>query len=183
MRLSATEPQFHNKNINFCGNKNPKFVSDKYFGWMYKINGVHQRAILGGSALLLQTPIDYYNPKADEKTRNYSTMKTLVKIIVGTIVGVGVRALGIKYAEHLTKDPKKLISKVKNPEISKELKRILGNSDDKESFEANLGTLMGVVAVFLSNFTIDMPLAKFAIGKTSQALNLSEDKHKEDKDA
>lgn len=182
MRLSTSERQFNNnKDIKFCGNNNPKFVSDKYFAWMRNINGAHQRAILGATALLLQPPIDYYNPRADEKTRKFSTMKTLVKVVVGTLVGVAVRALGIKYAKHLTKSPEKLISKIKDPKIAQNLRKIMKNTDDKQSFEANLGTLFGVVAVFLSNFTIDMPLAKFAIQATTEKLNLSEDKPKEDK--
>jgi len=185
MRLSATETQLNNnKDIKFCGNNGPKFISDKSFDWMKNINGAQQRAVMGATAIVLQPPIDYYNPNADEKTRNFSTMKTIVKVVVGTLVGVGVRYAGIKYAKSLTKTPErfeKLIEKVKDIKIKEKLKDIMKKPHKKEIFENNLGTLMGVIGVLLANFTIDMPLAKFAIEKMSQKLNLSVDKPKEDK--
>lgn len=181
MYLSPLETKLNNKDVKFCGNNGTRFIQDKHFSWMNNLTGVHQRAILGGTALLMQPPIDYLNPRTDEKTRKFSVMKTIVKTLVGTLVGVSVRHLGIKYAQHLTKDPQKLIQKVADPKVKERLIKIMKDPNKKDTFTAQLGTLMGVVAVFISNFTIDMPLAKFAIEKSSEKLNLSADKPKEDK--
>lgn len=183
MRLSATETQLNNnKDIKFCGNNGTKFISDKPFDWMRNLNGASQRAIMGATAIVLQPPIDYYNPMADEKTRKYSTMKTIVKVLVGTAVGVSVRALGIASSKYLTKgNGEKLIKKIKNEKLREELKQILQDKTSKNKLVANLSTLIGFGAVIVSNFTIDMPLAKFAIEKASKSLNFSMDKPKEDK--
>lgn len=178
MRISKAEPQFNNKNIKFCGNKDPKFISDKSFWWMHNINGAHQRGIIGLTALFLQTPLDYFNPMSDKKTREFSTAKTVVKIVVGTLVGVAVRALGVKYTKKMTET---LIKKVKNSKIKDSIAKTMADEESKTRFENNLGTILGLVGVFLTNFTLDMPLAKFAIQKTTEKLNLSEEKSEEAK--
>ena len=181
MHLSPLETQVNNKDVRFCGKDGTRFIQDKHFSWMNDMNGAEQRAIMGATALVLQPPIDYFNPRTDEKTRKFSVMKTVVKTLVGTGVGVAVRYAGIRYAKYLKKKPEKLKSMVKDIEVKKQLTKIMNDKNKTKTFINQLGTLMGVVAVFISNFTIDMPLAKFAIEKTSLKYNLSADKPKEDK--
>jgi hypothetical protein len=171
-----------NNNPNFGGGKT-KFVSTKHFDWMHKLNGTHQRMILGGTAIVTQPLIDYYNPMADEKTRQFSVLKTIIKIVVGTVVGTAVRHVGMKYAKSLTKDAAgqaKVLSKIKNPETSAKLKQIFADPHKKENFESNMGTIIGLMGVIVADFTFDLPLAKKSIDVGTKFLGLSDPKKKKE---
>lgn len=171
MQLSAVTAG--KTNTNFGRAKSAKFVSDKSFKWMENINGVHQRAILGVTALATQPVIDYHNPRADEETRKYSVLKTVVKIVVGAVVGCAVRYGAIKMAEKMVKNPKKLISKVKSPELKKSLKKTLDDPDKSKKFAGNFGTILGIIGVVAADVLIDMPLAKFLIEKSADKFGLT----------
>lgn len=183
MRLSALQAETksnkqNNSHMNFKGaqasaTKNAKFISDKSYAWMESINGVQQRAILGVASIATQPFIDYYNPKADEKTRKYSVLKTIVKIVVGAGVGCAVRAGAIKMAKNMIQKPNnKFLEKIKNPELKKQMGEWFNDKKKKEVFTGNFGTILGIVGVVAADLLIDMPVAKFLIEKSAKKMNL-----------
>ncbi len=78
------------------------------------INGWQNRAIYGASALISQPFFDYKNPNVDKTTQKYSLVKTLIKIGVGTSVGIASRSVFQKIGENLYKK-----GKFKFPKIAK----------------------------------------------------------------
>ncbi|MDD3420511.1 MAG: hypothetical protein PHE78_07950 [Candidatus Gastranaerophilales bacterium] len=159
-----------NNNTNFSGKT--RFIPTKSFDWMSNLDGTHQRIILGGTALVTQPVIDYYNPMADEKTRKFSVLKTVIKIVVGTVVGTSVRHVGMMYARKVTKG-NKFLEKIKNPALKKDLTKIFSNEKDKKNFIGNFGTILGLMGVIVADFTFDMPLAKAAIDIGTKMFGLS----------
>ncbi len=115
-----------------------------------KIAGPQNRLILGVSALASQPFIDYFNKNVDENTRKYSVCKTLAKIIVGTIVGVTVRSLAIKYSANL----------LKSVDISHVLPDVLRNLKSRKMLQNTIGDILGLGVCLFSNFLIDAPLTK-----------------------
>ncbi|MDD3150023.1 MAG: hypothetical protein PHV68_04240 [Candidatus Gastranaerophilales bacterium] len=75
-----------------------KDVTDKIGKWS-TLNCDTQRLIMGVAALSTQPLIDYNNKNVDKTTRNYSVARTILKIIVGTTVGVIVRRAALKWAK------------------------------------------------------------------------------------
>jgi len=61
----------------------------------------HQRLVLGIASISSQPFFDYYNKNVDQETRNYSAVRTVAKIIVGTTEGCLVRFLAIKYGKKI----------------------------------------------------------------------------------
>jgi len=128
------------------GAKPAKFIAEK----VSKIAGPGNRFILGISALASQPFFDYYNKNVDEKTRKYSTCKTISKIVVGTTVGVIVRALTIKYSG-------KLLNHI---DLTKIASDALTNKETKELIQKSIGDILGLVVCLFTNFLIDAPLTK-----------------------
>ena len=60
------------------------------------------RLIMGATAILAQPTIDYYNHRVDKETREVSRLRTIAKIIAGTLVGIGVRGSCYKLVEKMT---------------------------------------------------------------------------------
>jgi hypothetical protein len=115
-----------------------------------KIAGHHQRLFLGITAILSQPFIDYFNPLVDKDTRKHSTIRTVVKIIVGTAVGVAVRKLCIVASKPLLE--KGIIKPL--------TKGVLENNEKLQQYANQLGTFMGVIVSLFTNFAIDMPFTK-----------------------
>ena len=115
-----------------------------------KLAGPENRLILGVSALASQPFIDFYNKSVDEETRKYSTCKTIAKIIVGTTVGVIVRALTIRYAANL----------LKSIDVSNVAPDILKNPESRKIFQKTIGDILGLGVCLFTNFFIDAPLTK-----------------------
>ena len=115
-----------------------------------KLAGPENRLILGVSALASQPFIDFYNKSVDEETRKYSTCKTVAKIIVGTTVGVIVRALAIRYSAAL----------IKNVDVSKVAPDILKKAESRKILQNTIGDLLGLGTCLFTNFLIDAPLTK-----------------------
>ncbi|MDD3594442.1 MAG: hypothetical protein PHX18_07435 [Candidatus Gastranaerophilales bacterium] len=127
------------------GEKSMKFVNRAL-----KIAGPEQRLILGATAICSQPLIDYYNRNVDDKTRKYSVCRTVSKIIAGTVVGVSVRYLAIKYASRFIKLPD--VTRVK-PEVFKTLQ-------DRSNLQKSLGDIIAIGVMLFTNFLIDAPLTK-----------------------
>lgn len=202
MRLSQVKAENkNNSQMNFGGVqgtatkavKEPfKMPFNKTYSWMSSANGVHQRLVLGVASIATQPFIDYYNPKADEKTRKYSVLKTVVKIVVGTTVGCLVRKGAIELTNSLVKDSKKFTSGIKNPEAKKNIEKWLAfkkdasgkvlkdekgkdiPTDKRKQFVGNLGTIFGIIGVVAADLAIDMPVAKFLIEKSAKKFKLEE---------
>jgi len=115
-----------------------------------KLAGPENRLILGVSALASQPFIDYYNKEVDEKTRKYSVCKTIAKIVVGTTVGVIVRALAIKYSANL----------LKSVDVSKIAPTVLRKPESRKILQNTIGDILGLTICLFSNFLIDAPLTK-----------------------
>ena len=114
------------------------------------IAGPESRLILGVSALATQPFIDYYNKNVDEKTRKYSVCKTISKIIVGTTVGVIVRALAIKYSAKL----------LRAVDVTKSLPDALKSARSRKVLQSTIGDILGIGVCLFTNFLIDAPLTK-----------------------
>lgn len=127
-----------------------KKTTDVLSKYATKIAGPENRLILGVSALASQPFIDYYNNKVDEKTRKYSVCKTVAKIIVGTTVGVIVRAAAIKYSARF----------IKSVDVSKIKPDVLKNENSRKILQKTIGDILGLVTCVFTNFLIDAPLTK-----------------------
>ena len=64
-----------------------------------KLTPAGQRLALGVTGLFMQTAIDYNNRNVDQKTRNFSAVRTAVKMVVTATGGVLFRELGQKAGE------------------------------------------------------------------------------------
>ncbi len=117
------------------------------------------RLIVGGTALLTQPAIDYYNHRVDEETRTISRNRTIAKILAGTAVGVLVRGWcynivnkmtdtnsSSKYSKYLI--PEKFAEKLKNAEYLK-------------NHKSALATCIALGIMSITNFILDAPLTTF----------------------
>lgn len=181
MRLSTAEQRYcqnSNNNMSFSGTR---YLPKKYFDRLTHMSSFDQRLAIGAGTLLCQPPIDYFNPMTDEKTRKFSVIKTVVKILVGTATGLLIRKGGMILAERQLKDSEKFISKIKDKKIASKMKEICADDHKKKQFISNYGTVLGLLGVFIGDFTFDMPVAKFGIQFASDIFGLSEYEKKEGK--
>ena len=122
------------------------------------------RGIMGATAIVLQPPIDYFNPSVDKETRKISVCRTFAKIIAGTSVGMLVRGLSYKLIEKLTdfssnsEYSKKLIPK-------KLLKKFAGDQVLLSNHRTALSYGLAFIAMCFTNFLIDAPLTLFLTNK------------------
>ena len=128
--------------------RKPIFIPDQIIEKGSQVNGWQQRAVTGIVSLLSQPTIDLLNPFPDKETKKYSILKTIVKVVVGTSVGVFVRMKSQKLATFLVKTGKMAISDKRNSNIY------------NKQFIDNLAMLFGVIACCFTNFLLDMPLTK-----------------------
>lgn len=165
---------------------NNKVVKDS-LTWAGKcLHAPEQRLILGATALATQPFIDLNNKEVDEDTRKLSAARTVAKIIAGTIVGVGVRYLGIKAVKAFSKcdfiykgDSKDFITRIIPdakrgfltptsfrggvfPMATAEVERRL------EKYRKAMGTLTATIAMVATNFLLDAPLTKYLTGVFQQ---------------
>lgn len=195
MRLSTSEQRYSQckNNINFSG---ARYFPKKPFCWFNNFDGLKQRASLGVAALAFQPAIDYFNPMTDEKTRKFSVLKTIVKVVVGTISGLLVRGAVIKLINKSIPDIskftkgsdgfkkaeeklKKFTNNIKDAKLRETVNNIFKDSDKKKKFTDNLATVVGLIAVGIGDFTVDMPIAKAAIQITADAFGMTEYNKKE----
>jgi hypothetical protein len=95
-------------------------INDEFNTW-------HQRLALGIASISTQPFYDYFNKNVDQDTREYSAMRTVAKIIVGTTEGCLVRALAIKYGGRY------VLNKFKKPEFAENLIKSLEKVKKKNS--------------------------------------------------
>lgn len=113
------------------------------------INGWQNRTVYGVSALLAQPFFDYKNPSVDKETRKYSLTKTLIKIIVGTSVGLLSRVPFQKLGENLYE---KGLFKSENFALEK---------IDKARFKSCVGNVFSIIGAVLAMFSIDIIISNF----------------------
>src|SRR5574344_3033366 len=106
------------------------------------INGWQNRAIYGASAILSQPFFDYKNPNVDKTTQKYSLVKTLIKIIVGTSVGIASRSVFQKWGENLYKKGKFQFKNIKN-------------LDEKKACRC-VGNTFAIIGAILAMFSVDI---------------------------
>ena len=133
--------------------RKPIFIPDKMVEAGSKVNGWQQRAVTGAVSLLCQPTIDLLNP---------FIMKTIVKVIVGTSVGVCVR-MGTQ----------KLARKLFNKGIPG-LQHVSDGNVQNKQFIDNAAMLFGVIACFFTNFMFDMPLTKKGMNWCIKKFKLNE---------
>lgn len=136
--------------------------------WFGGLNTMHNRLILGVTGIAIQPFIDLNNKKVDEKTRKVSVARTVAKILVGTATGVAVRGacielLGKKCSQLGLKEAKGFYGKLKTlfvPNVP-EIKNLTKPNQAYRDYQNAIGTFLGLIAMCITNFAIDMPLTKF----------------------
>lgn len=145
------------------------------------ISGWEQRGVLGITAIVSQPFIDYNNKSVDKKTRKYSTAKTIVKIVVGTMVGMAARYATVRHAKSMVKKgilklPFEETAKKSTEQIKEFFKTEAGeklfNSDKTKKYINTAGTLLGVLLTLVTNFAIDMPLTKWGTNMMAEKFNV-----------
>lgn len=172
-RNNAPPPQSRSS-VSFSGRKGGTILPEGLISLCQNVDGFKQRLALGVAALIFQPIIDYYNPMADEKTRKYSVLKSVVKAVVGTTTGLLIRGLVRKQVVKSLEKPDKFLSRIKDPKLASSVKEILNDASKKARFTDNFATVCGLVGVAIGDFTFDMPLARFSIHKTADVLGMSE---------
>lgn len=128
------------------------------------MEGWQQRAVLGGAAIMTQPFIDLNNQSVDKETRKYSAVKTAVKIVIGTSMGVATRYL---FGTALVK-----CSKFIGPTASSFIK--IPADVNVKDFEKGVSTFVGCIGTVISTFLIDKPLTNPAINASLKFFNVSE---------
>jgi hypothetical protein len=136
----------------------------------------NNRAIMGATALILQPTIDAHNHKVDKETREVSRIRTISKIVVGTLVGIAVRGSCYKIVDKMTNiKGKSSISKKLLPTDTKLLNDLLKYNDLLANHKNAISTGLAILAMCVTNFAIDAPL-------TTYLTNFLNDKRKERKE-
>ena len=127
-------------------------------------NPALNRLIMGGTAIVTQPVIDYYNHRVDEETREVSRNRTIAKIIAGTTVGILVRGSAYKLVKEMTnlkgkgKYAKSLIPKTY-------LRKFVRNPKLLKNYQNALSTTIALLVMCITNFVIDAPLTTFLTNK------------------
>lgn len=136
-----------------------------FLRWIPKhFSSPHQRAILGITALCTQPFIDLHNKHIKKEDKPVAVARTIAKIIVGTTVGICLRAAAIKAVKNFTKTvsdgkysqcllPKHVVEKLaKNPKSIVDAYLL--------NYRNGLGTFIGTMGGLFMNFLVDAPLSK-----------------------
>ena len=136
----------------------------------------NNRAIMGATALVLQPTIDAHNHNVDKETREVSRIRTISKIVVGTLVGIAVRGSCYKLVDKMTNiKGKSSVCKKLLPTNSKLLNELLKYDDLLANHKNAISTGLAILAMCVTNFVIDAPLTVFLT-------NFLNDKRKERKE-
>ena len=141
-------------------------------------NPAIHRFVVGATGCVLQPIIDYYNHKVDKDTREISRNRTIVKIIVGTSVGMFVRGSCFSLIKKLININinKKFNFKIVSDNIIDECKK-----DEKylENFQISLSNILAVIVSAFTNFLIDAPLTTFFTDKLNERVCQKQIRRKE----
>lgn len=133
------------------------------------------RLIMGGTALVTQPFIDYYNHKVDEETRTVAKNRTIAKIVACTAVGLPIRKLFYDLVRKMTdKKGTGKFSKALLPEKSI-LNKYIKNETHLKNYRNALSTLLALLVMCVTNFVLDAPLTTYYTNK----LNAKSAKKKE----
>lgn len=157
------------------------------------VDGWVQRGIMGATAIFTQPFIDRNNKRVDEDTRKFSTLRTVIKIIVGATVGMAVRYAALEGSrKFLGASFAKFKEKAKDTNLNKIAKLLMPEGSSKnvllsdetryKKYVSHMATCIGVAASLFTNFLIDMPLTKFLTTHFAQKFGLSNKKTAADKE-
>lgn len=161
------------------------------------LHSPEQRLILGATALMTQPAIDMKNENIDEKTRMTSVARTMAKIVVGTLVGVLIRAGGIAlvsaFSKHIPiyKDAARSIVIGIIPDgkrgflVPRFMKKpfmetpTVEFNKDYVRYKKAFGTLIATAVMVVTNFAVDAPLTKWLTNVFSKKITGESEKKKE----
>lgn len=110
-------------------------------------SSVH-RLWIGGTGLVLRPAIDLHNKDVDRQTREYTAVKTAVKVfgtvLIGVLSRVGAEKLGLMLAR----------------------KNIITATDKKvnpEAFAKGVATVVSFLVTVLTTFLLDVPFINFGL--------------------
>ena len=122
------------------------------------VSSAENRLILGATALMTQPFIDACNKDVDKKTRRVSVCRTIAKIIAGTTTGYFIRKGAIKLTKNWSEIPAKKVPKYKILFTPKNAKPV--NSEAFKQYQNTMGTIVALIVMMITNFTIDAPMTK-----------------------
>lgn len=129
-----------------------------------KINGWQNRAAYGVSALISQPFFDYKNPSVDSTTQKYSLIKTLIKIAVGTLVGIAFRVPFQKLGENLYKKG-----------VFNKQKPLIKNMDE-EKFKTAVGNVFSIIGAVIGILSVDILISNKLLSFFNKRLQKKEAK-------
>jgi len=133
------------------------------------------KLIIGGTALVTQPFIDYYNHKVDEETRTVAKNRTIAKVVACTAVGLPIRKLFYDIVQKMTdKNGSKRFSKALLPDKSV-LRKYIKNDTHLKNYRNALSTTLAILVMCVTNFVLDAPLTTHFTNK----LNAKSAKKKE----
>lgn len=159
------------RNCEFGNKKAEDFVN-----WCGNLGPHHNRLALGATALATQPAIDLYNDKVDKKTREVSCARTIGKIIAGTITGVAIRWGFIKLVREnsvIAKNAEKSFKSFFTPSKATKVTHAF------KQYQNNIGTLLAIGAMLVTNFAIDAPLTQFLTNHLTKKMEESQKGRKE----
>ena len=158
-----------NKTLNGGQNNVDKWnkVSDKVS------RPAENKIIVGTSALILQPTIDMCNHKVDKETKKVSILRTISKILAGTIVGLIVRGGSYKLVQEMTKIngvgkycqallPEKFIEEFKS------------NPQKLKNYVNAVSNITAIAAMCVTNFAVDAPFTIFLTNKFCKAAKVND---------
>lgn len=127
------------------------------------MEGWAQRGVLGAAAILTQPFIDLNNKDVDKETRKYSAVKTAVKVLIGTSMGMATR---YSFGTVLAKWPA-FVGNLSNSFIKLPTK-------NPDQFTTGVSLLVGTVGTVITTFFIDKPLTNPLMNASLKFFNISE---------
>lgn len=116
------------------------------------------RMIMGGTAIVMQPAIDYFNPRTDEETRTVSMFKDIAKIGIGTGSGIIVRGSMFKLVNKMTEiDGNKNYSKWLLPS-KKWVEKMISKPQMLANYRNAISTGTAILVMLFTNFAVDLPL-------------------------
>lgn len=142
---------------------------------------VHNKLIIGGTALLSQPLIDNCNTELDEKTRKISVYRTISKILAGTFVGIIVRGASYGFVKKLS-DPNgsKTYNKRLIPE--KYIQEFIKDSTLLKKHRNTVSTILALGVMSITNILLDAPLTIYLTNKLTKKTDNNDNVEKNTKE-
>ena len=149
--------------IKLKGNESQKY--DKINGRITRPDV--NRLIMGATAIVTQPAIDYSNHQVDKETREVACIRTIAKILAGTLVGVAVRGSCYKLVQSMTnikghgRWSKELLP-------TENLQQLLDDKNLLNNYRNAIATFISIMVMSITNFVIDAPLTVFLTNKLNE---------------